>query len=87
MARAFTEQEQSGAPPAGPPASLTGLEPSPARRKGRVRDHANSRSIDTTIRGHDQPDNGPLGTLANPYGRINGFGDPREIQVGLKLKF
>ena len=49
--------------------------------------HANGRSIDPPIRDATNPNSGPPGTLANPYGRINGFGDPREIQVGLKLEF
>jgi hypothetical protein len=63
------------------------LEPSSARRKGRVRDYANRRSIDTTILGRDQPEHRPARNPGEPYGRINGLGDPREIQVGLKLKF
>ena len=49
--------------------------------------HANWRSIDTTIRDSSNPNIGPPGTLTNPYGRVNGFGDPREMQLGLKIIF
>lgn len=30
---------------------------------------------------------GPPGTLTNPYGRVNAFGEPREMQLGLKFEF
>src|SRR5262245_13018119 len=49
--------------------------------------HANWRTIDTTIRDTSNPNIGPAGTLQNPYGRVNGFGEPREMQIGLKLVF
>ena len=47
--------------------------------------HANWRTIDTTIR--DSSVVGPPGTLQNPYGRVNAFGEPREMQIGLKFVF
>ena len=49
--------------------------------------HANWRTIDTTLRNVTNPNVGPPGTLQNPYGRVNAFGDPREMQVSLKLEF
>ncbi len=49
--------------------------------------HANWRTLDTTIRDVTNPSIGPAGTLINPYGRVNGFGDPREMQVSLKFEF
>ena len=49
--------------------------------------HANWRGIDTTIRDTTNPNIGPAGTLLNPYGRVNTFGDPREMQVSLKFEF
>lgn len=52
-----------------------------------VFNHANWRTIDTTIRDSSNPNIGPPGTLANPYGRVNAFGEPREMQVGLKVLF
>src|SRR5262245_31033306 len=52
-----------------------------------VFNHANWRTIDTTIRDTSNPNIGPPGTLSNPYGRVNTFGEPREMQIGLKLLF
>ncbi len=52
-----------------------------------VLNHANWRTIDTTIRDVTNPNIGPAGTLQNPYGRVNAFGDPREMQVSLKFEF
>ena len=52
-----------------------------------VMNHANWRTIDTTIRDVTNPNIGPPGTLKNPYGRVNAFGDPREMQVSLKFEF
>ena len=49
--------------------------------------HANWRTIDTTIRDVSNPNIGPPGTLQNPYGRVNGYGDPREMQLSLKFEF
>ena len=49
--------------------------------------HANWRTIDTTMRDVTNPNIGPPGTLTNPFGRVNSFGDPREMQVGLKFEF
>jgi hypothetical protein len=49
--------------------------------------HANWRTIDTAIRDVTNPNVGPPGTLQNPYGRVNGFGDPREMQLSLKFEF
>lgn len=49
--------------------------------------HANWRTIDTTIRDSSNPNIGPPGTLTNPYGRVTGFGEPREMQLGLKFVF
>ena len=49
--------------------------------------HANWRTIDTTIRDVTNPNIGPAGTLINPYGSVNGFGDPREMQLSLKFDF
>ena len=49
--------------------------------------HANWRSIDTTMRDTTNPAIGPPGTLTNPYGRVNAFGEPREMQLGLKFEF
>ncbi|MCI0626194.1 MAG: TonB-dependent receptor, partial [Acidobacteria bacterium] len=49
--------------------------------------HANWRTIDTSIRDSSNPNIGPPGTLSNPYGRVNAFGEPREMQIGLKLLF
>ena len=49
--------------------------------------HANWRTIDTTIRDSSNPNIGAPGTLANPYGRVNAFGEPREMQVSLKVEF
>ncbi len=49
--------------------------------------HANWTTMDTTLRDTTNPNVGPAGTLINPYGRIIGFGDPRQMQVGLKLVF
>jgi hypothetical protein len=49
--------------------------------------HANWQSIDTTIRDVTNPNIGPPGTLRNPYGRVTGFGNPREMQVSLKIEF
>ena len=49
--------------------------------------HANWRTIDTTLRDVTNPAIGPPGTLSNPYGRVNGFGDPREMQLSLKFQF
>ncbi len=52
-----------------------------------VFNHANWRTIDTTLRDVTNPAIGPPGTLSNPYGRVNGFGDPREMQLSLKFQF
>ena len=52
-----------------------------------VMNHANWRTVDTTIRDVTNPNIGPPGTLKNPYGRVNAFGDPRELQVSMKLEF
>jgi hypothetical protein len=49
--------------------------------------HANWTSMDTSIRDTTNPNIGPAGTLTNPYGRITGFGQPREMQLGLKFVF
>ncbi len=49
--------------------------------------HANWRTIDTTMRDVTNPNIGPPGTLQNPFGRVNGFGDPREMQMGLKFEW
>ena len=49
--------------------------------------HANWRTIDTVIRDTTNPNIGPAGTLLNPYGRVNGFGEPREMQLSLKFEF
>jgi Carboxypeptidase regulatory-like domain/TonB dependent receptor len=49
--------------------------------------HANWRTIDTAIRDVTNPAVGPPGTLQNPYGRVNAFGDPREMQLSLKFEF
>ena len=49
--------------------------------------HANWTSMDTTIRDTTNPNIGAPGTLTNPYGRITGFGQPREMQLGLKFVF
>src|SRR5262249_12681195 len=49
--------------------------------------HANWTTIDTTLRDTSNPNIGPPGTLTNPYGRVNGFGQPREMQMGLKFVF
>ena len=49
--------------------------------------HANWRSIDATMRDVTNPNIGPPGTLLNPYGRVNAFGEPREMQMGLKFEF
>ena len=49
--------------------------------------HANWRTIDTTIRDSSNPNIGAPGTLLNPYGRVNAFGEPREMQIGLKFLF
>lgn len=49
--------------------------------------HANWRTIDTTIRDTSNPNIGPPGTLRNPFGRVNAFGDPREMQLSLKFEF
>jgi hypothetical protein len=49
--------------------------------------HANWTTIDTTIRDVSNPNIGPPGTLTNPYGRVTGFGQPREMQIGLKFVF
>jgi hypothetical protein len=49
--------------------------------------HANWRTLDTSLRDVTNPNIGPPGTLSNPYGRVNAFGDPREMQVSLKLVF
>jgi hypothetical protein len=49
--------------------------------------HANWRTIDTTMRDVTNPNIGPPGTLRNPYGRVNAFGDPREMQLSLKIEF
>jgi hypothetical protein len=49
--------------------------------------HANWRTIDTTIRDVTNPNIGPPGTLLNPYGRVNAFGEPREMQLSLKFEF
>jgi hypothetical protein len=52
-----------------------------------VFNHANWRTIDTTIRDASNPNIGPPGTLTNPFGRVVGFGEPREMQLGLKFVF
>lgn len=52
-----------------------------------VLNHANWRTIDTAIRDVTNPNIGLPGTLKNPYGRVNAFGDPRELQVSVKLEF
>jgi len=52
-----------------------------------VFNHANWRTVDTTIRDSSNPNIGAPGTLANPYGRVNAFGEPREMQIGLKFLF
>jgi hypothetical protein len=52
-----------------------------------VLNHANWRTIDTTIRDVTNTNIGPPGTLRNPYGRVNGFGEPREMQLSLKFEF
>ena len=49
--------------------------------------HANWRTIDTTIRDSSNPNIGAPGTFTNPYGRVNAFGEPREMQIGLKILF
>jgi hypothetical protein len=49
--------------------------------------HANWQTVDSTIRDTTNPNIGPPGTLKNPYGRVNSFGNPREMQVSLKLLF
>ncbi len=49
--------------------------------------HGNWRTIDTTMRDVTNPNIGAPGTLANPFGRVNAFGDPREMQVSLKFEF
>jgi hypothetical protein len=49
--------------------------------------HANWRTIDTAMRDVTNPNIGPPGTLRNPYGRVNAFGDPREMQLSLKFVF
>jgi hypothetical protein len=49
--------------------------------------HANWRTIDTTLRDVTNPAIGAPGTLSNPYGRVNGFGDPREMQLSMKFQF
>jgi len=49
--------------------------------------HANWRTVDTTLRDVANPNIGPPGTLLNPFGRVNGFGDPREMQLGLKFEW
>jgi len=52
-----------------------------------VFNHANWRTVDTTIRDVTNPNIVPPGTLQNPYGRVNGFGEPREMQLSLKFEF
>jgi hypothetical protein len=52
-----------------------------------VFNHANWRTIDTTIRDVTNPNIGPPGTPRNPYGSVNAFGDPHEMQVSLKFQF
>jgi len=52
-----------------------------------VLNHANWRTIDTAIRDTTNPNIGAPGTLQNPYGRVNAFGDPRELQVSMKIEF
>ncbi|MFN0170492.1 MAG: carboxypeptidase regulatory-like domain-containing protein [Bryobacteraceae bacterium] len=49
--------------------------------------HANWQTLDTTIRDVSNPNIGAPGTLTNPYGRVIGFGQPREMQLGLKFIF
>ena len=49
--------------------------------------HANWTTLDTTLRDTTNPNIGPPGTLANPYGRVIGFGNSREMQLGLKFVF
>jgi len=49
--------------------------------------HANWQSLDTIMRDVSNPNIGAPGTLANPYGRVNGFGQPREMQLSLKFIF
>jgi hypothetical protein len=49
--------------------------------------HPNWQAIDTTIRNVANPNIGPPGTLLNPYGRVTAFGNPREMQVSLKLQY
>jgi hypothetical protein len=49
--------------------------------------HANWQTVDATIRDTSNPNIGPPGTLKNPYGRVNSFGNPREMQVSLKVLF
>jgi hypothetical protein len=49
--------------------------------------HANWQSLDTTMRDVTNPNIGPPGTLTNPYGRVNAFGEPRTMQLGMKMIF
>jgi hypothetical protein len=49
--------------------------------------HANWRTLDTVMRDITNPNIGAPGTLRNPFGRVNGFGDPREMQLSLKVTF
>jgi hypothetical protein len=49
--------------------------------------HPNWQTVDTTIRNVANPNIGPPGTAKNPYGSVNSFGNPREMQVSLKLQF
>jgi hypothetical protein len=49
--------------------------------------HANWTTMDTVLRDTTNPNVGAPGTLTNPYGRIIGFGQPREMQFGLKFVF
>ncbi len=49
--------------------------------------HPNWQTVDTTIRNVANPNIGPPGTTKNPYGSVNSFGNPREMQVSLKLQF
>ncbi len=49
--------------------------------------HPNWQTVDITIRNVANANIGPAGTLKNPYGRVISFGNPREMQVSLKLQF
>jgi len=48
--------------------------------------HANWQTVDTTIRDTTNPNIGTPGSLANPYGRVTAFGNPREMQVLVEVR-